>query len=89
MEVGTLEGIAVHSGPVTPALDTTWAEVSIEIGGNTLNNRVVILAAGYVGGRQVLGWTDKITLEPRTFIVLRIWSTLGHDTYIGIKTEAL
>ena len=89
MEVGTLEGLAVHSGPIAPAPNTTWAEVSLEIGGNTVNNRVVILAAGYVGGAQVLGWSDKITLEPNTSIVLRIRSSLLHDTVIGIKTGSL
>ena len=84
IEAGILEGIAVHSGQTTPPPNTTWAEVSLEKGGESLNNRVVILAAGYVGGRQVLSWTDKITTEPGLSIVLRIWSVLTHETFLGM-----
>lgn len=87
VEAGILEGIAVHSGPITPVANSTWAEVSLESGGTSINNRTVILVAGYVGARQVLGWTGEIELEPQNHIALRIWSTLGHDTICGIKTR--
>ena len=87
MEAGILEGISVHSGPTIPVPDTTWAEISLESGGTTVTNRSVLLAVGYVGGNQVLGWTGHIHLEPHTHVALRIRSTLLHQTFAGIKTR--
>lgn len=84
IESGHLIGLCVHSGVNTPAPNTTWAEVGIELGGQALSNRVTILAAGWVAGRQVLGWDGDIALDPTMQIYLRIWSAETTAFALGV-----
>jgi len=84
IESGRLQGLCVHSGENTPAPNTTWAEVGIELGGQALTNRITILAAGWVAGRQVLGWDGNLELDPTMQIYLRIWSVETTAFSLGV-----
>lgn len=86
IESGHLQGLSVHTGLLTPAPNSIWAEVGIELGGITLTNRMAILAAGFVGGNQVLGWDGNILLDPTMQIYLRTWAFNVTPVYLGILT---
>ncbi len=57
-----------------------YVEIGIMHGGTTVDNRILVLASGYVGDGHSIGWTGLITGTPSQFLYAEVRSTDG-DTF--------
>lgn len=65
----------------------TWVEIGLMSDGITLQNRVAILDAGYVGSAAPVGWTGRITASPMMSVYADVYSSDSAVVRLSILVE--
>lgn len=53
----------------------TWVEVGLMSGDTSIQHRIAILDAGYIGTAAPIGWTGLIKAEPSMYVYADVYSS--------------
>jgi len=73
---------ANRPSPFTVAVEA-FVELGLMHGGINSENRIAILASGYIGNMNGVSWSGSIPTEPETFIYAYIWADAGISTRLS------
>jgi len=53
----------------------TWVEIGLMSGDTSLQHRITVLDAGYIGTATPIGWTGVIKAEPSMYVYADVYSS--------------
>ena len=65
----------------------TWVEVGLMSGETTLQHRIAVLDAGYIGTATPVGWTGRILAEPSMYVYCDVYSSDGTIVRLSLLVE--
>ena len=84
---GTLTAVSASSLTAISLPIHTYALLTLEISQATNPLVLAVLASGYVGYDNAIGWTGRLTLEPDMEIVMTTVSDETTDLDLAVVTE--
>jgi len=87
LEQGTL--VAVTAFPLVAGTNPAdnWVEIGIGSDIDSIQNRVAILDAGYLGTAAAVGWTGSIQGEPALYVYAALYSSASTLVRLSVLVE--